>query len=172
MKTNLLLLFFGFFIIQKSLHSQEQIPPLVIRFNYSLLDFQTINNSDLIDFIVNDVLNESGKKQLNILQKSYPEFGQMDLHKLFPFLTTNDTVSISRTGEKVTIPPFWATFHLDVPNNIDYLKFMYYLDEQTSFIDFVHPEFKIEFTSVPDDTLYYKQYALNEVLPDAHINVQ
>lgn len=159
-------------LITNSLIAQENSTPIVVRVNYTCLNFDVINNDNLRQFDFEDVLNEKGIKLLSPLLTVYPEVNKLKIRKIFPNLTTNDTVSISRLGHRVTIPPFWATFQMIVPEDIDTYKFMITLDKQTQLIDYVHTEPKAELASVPNDTLYHKQHSLNGSIPNAHINIE
>lgn len=151
--------------------AQDNVP-MVVKINYSCLDFETINNKELVKVRFADLLNAKGMKELKELAGSYGGIGQFEMYKLFPFLTTKDTLSVSRTGKLISVPPFWATFQMQVPKNVDYVRLMLDLDKRTKFIDYAHPEFAVEPTSVPNDSLYYKQYSLNGAMPNADINME
>lgn len=108
------------------------------------------------------------------MEQQYPGISDWQLTKIFPFLTTKDTVSISRLGDKVTIPPFWATFTLNIPKEISMAKVINLLDNLSPLIEYCHYNFPAEFSSVPNDTLYPKQVSLNgsASLPNAGINIE
>lgn len=166
------LVLFIFSLFTNYLNAQDNSTPIVVRVNYTCLNFDVINNYDARRFNFEDVLNEKGIRLLEPLLETYPEIGKFKFRKIFPNLTTNDTVSISRLGHRVKMPPFWATFQVIVPNGVNSFKFMMALDKQTKLIDFVHAEMQAELTSIPDDTLYYKQHSFNGSIPDAHINIE
>lgn len=161
-----------FILLTNCLIAQENSTPIVVRVNYTCLNFDVINNNNLRSLDFEEVLNQRGKRLLTPLKETYPEINQMEIHKIFPNLTTNDTVSISRLGHRVTIPPFWATFQMRVPKDVDTYKFMLALDKQTQLIDFVHTEPRAELTSAPNDSLYQQQHSLNGSMPGAHINIE
>lgn len=150
----------------------QEITPMVVRINYSCLNFEVINDYEQRSISFADLLNERGMNELKSLTGVYSNIAQYEMVKIFPNLTTNDTISVSRSGERISIPPFWATFQMQVPQNVDYFRFMEALNNQSRLIDYAHPEFHIEPTSVPNDTLYYKQFSLNEAIPNADINVE
>ena len=101
---------------------------IVIKFNYSYLNFDVINDSSRLTIPFKEVLNARGKSQLKELEAKYAGLTNLNIRKIFPFLSTKDTVSISRLGQKVTIPPFWATFSLAAPQNLDLNRLIYDLN--------------------------------------------
>lgn len=145
---------------------------MVVKINYSCLDFNVINDKEQLTIPLKHLLNERGNDALKNLLVKYPDLKDHELTKLFPFLTTKDTVSISRTGERISIPPFWATFLMSNPKGTNQLELMTDLDKQTKLIDYIHPDYLIEFASTPNDSLYHKQHSLNESISNAHINVE
>lgn len=146
----------------------------IIKLNYSFLNFDVIDNSNSLSFTFKTVLNNRAKEHLVKLEAQYPGIGEYKLTKIFPFLTTKDTVSISRLGEKITIPPFWSTFVLTSPDNVDNYRLMFFLNEFNPLVEYAHPNYKIELTSPPNDTHYLQQESLNgsSVLLNAGINIE
>jgi hypothetical protein len=84
----------------------------VAKLQWYLLDRSVIDDSSILFTNLSSVLNSIGQERLAILEQSYPELGNMTVQKIFPFLKSTDTISITRLGNKITIPPFWATFQL------------------------------------------------------------
>lgn len=154
----------------------QQIPKeIVLRINYSFLDLDLIDDPSFNEFTFREILNREGREQLKLLEKLYEGIGKQKLSKIFGFMSWKDSVSISRQGIKVSIPPFWATFTLKVSPSDDYSRLLDFLDKAIPLIDYAEPSFKVELLSPPNDTLYYpRQISLSgsTVLPFAGINVE
>ena len=78
----------------------------------------------------------------------------LKIKKLFGHLKTTDSLSISRTGEKVFMPPFWATFHFEIPKSTDYKKFSAFLKKAYPFVIYVDPPMVLEYDDVTNDSLF------------------
>ena len=117
----LLLLIFSYYV--NFLFSQKEMElSQVVRLNPVFLDEAKINDHSLIRGELKEFCNHKGLRQLDSLEKLFGNtLKNIDVEKLFLFLSTIDTISIGRQGQKVPIPPFWATF-----------CFGYFLDLQLS----------------------------------------
>jgi subtilisin family serine protease len=167
------LLFALFILFSLNLYGQTTNRQVIIKFNYAYLDFNIVDDKDYFTFPVKQILKSSAKEYLLRMENEFPGFSDWELRKIFS-LTTKDTVSISRLGEKVTIPPFWAAFVLTLPNNIDPNRIIPILDKFSPFIDYAHPNFKVIPTSPPDDQFYSMQESLHAGpgIPYAGINIE
>lgn len=145
---------------------------LIVKFNYAYLDLSKIDDRERLTGTVGDFLNSYGHSEIESLHDSYPEILSFEMKKAFPNLTSKDTVSISRQGYEVPIPPFWAAFQLYVDSSIPAYELLHDLNRQTKLIEYAHPNYKVELTSVPNDTTYFKQNNLNGSIPNADINVE
>jgi hypothetical protein len=99
-------------------------------------------------------LNGQGKIELEKSKDSIANLGDLNLVKLFPNHRTKDSISISRMGKQVYIPPFWATFKIEVPKTIDYWDFFGYLKTKYPIVIFVDPPMKIVYEDLPNDSLF------------------
>ncbi len=147
---------------------------IIVKFNYYYLDFNKVDDPEMVSFPFKQILNSKAKSQLEELELIFPEIGSYTLTKIFKNLTTKDTVSISRLGEKITIPPFWAAFSLSLPDSVSINRFMSILNDAQPLIEYCHYNFPAYLQSTPDDTLYYKQISLNgnSLHPEAGIQVE
>lgn len=143
---------------------------IIVRLNHKLLNFEAIDNTELIGGRIEDFLNESGKKKLASLQPTI--FSGLYFRKSFRDLQTSDSVSISRTGQKVYIPPFWATFNVSAVNGEDVTKLISQLKNCYPLVIYAHPNYPLTFDDFPNDTLFDIQKSLySGVYPNAHIRV-
>jgi hypothetical protein len=127
--------------------AQENYTDIVVRINYTYLNLDLIDKPSFNTFKFNEILNQEGKEQLKELENEYENLGSMQLSKIFGFMSWKDSISIARNGNKITIPPFWATFTLNVPSDQDYRKLLYFLDEAAPLIDYAEPSFPVEMQS-------------------------
>jgi hypothetical protein len=81
----------------------------------------------------------------------------MQVHKIFPFLQSTDTISVTRLGEKITIPPFWAVFNLEVPYQTDLKKFVRAMHNYKLVFEYAHENFKVELSSTNDPEFHLQQ---------------
>lgn len=171
-KIKLFLSLFFIWTIGMNVLAQDQ--ELIIKINYSYLNFDIVNNKGLKVTTLKQVLNHNSKEELNKLNLIFPGISDWNLTKIFPNLTTNDTISISRLGDKVTIPPFWSVFSLTIPNSYFKWQTINSLNEFQPLIEYCHPNYSIITTSPPNDPYYPNQISLNgsPSLLDAGINIE
>lgn len=140
--------------------SQESPTAYVVRFNHLLLNPDAVNNEEFRQGKLSDFLNERGKNSADSLKKNGIDFGSLVINKLFPGWNTTDTISISRQGSKVYIPPFWATFLVSVPEETHSLRFFETMRKAQPLIVYIDPPLTVNWLDAPDDTLYSYQQSL------------
>lgn len=164
-----------FFVIFSGFHIHAQ-HSVIVKINYYLLDYQKIDNQSLLQSTLGELLNEDGLEQLKPLNSSMPHLKNWNVDKIFPFLGTQDSVSISRLGERVTVPPFWAVFRLEVPFSEDLKRTIATLNGQVGLFEYAHFDYTVDLQctdSVPNDTLYsIRQESLFDPAGFADINVE
>ncbi len=167
------LLFTLFLLFSLNLYCQTTNRQVIIKFNYAYLDFNIVDNKYYFTFPVKQILKSSAKEYLLKMENEFPGFSDWELTKIFS-LTTKDTLSISRLGEKVTIPPFWAALTLNVPESVSIQKVIVQLDHLSPIIEYCHYNFPAEFSGAPNDSLYPKQISLSgsSAFPNAGINIE
>jgi subtilisin family serine protease len=150
--------------------SQLENNGITVRINHKLLEFSQIDDFELTDGSLSDFLSAEGKEVLN--DPKFSTLSTMKFTKVFGNLRTSDSISISRTGDTVYIPPFWATFNVKPNATAGYSKTIDYLKSCYPLVIYAHPNYQGEFLSVPDDTLFSLQQSLySTTYPDGHINV-
>lgn len=138
---------------------------VIVRLNFKLIDWKFIDNKEIKFLEIGDLLTVEGKNYLSKLPQKQFQFERLKATKIFPFLQTKDSISIGRQGQIVNCPPFWATFKIEVPHEITVSKFIMDLRDFYPLVIYAHPNFKIETTSLPNDTLFYSQKSLFDSLP-------
>lgn len=149
--------------------AQEDI---IVKFHYNFLDYQFIDDQNSVTATLNDIFNDNAERELGILKSEYPELFNTQVSKIFDFLGTKDSVSISRHGHEVTIPPFWAVFNLSVPEEYKTEEIIGFLDDFHPLVEYAHPNFMVFQQNVPNDSLYYRQEGLYDPNGSADINVE
>lgn len=89
----------------------------IVRFNPTYINPTKVNNRDITYGILSDFLTPAGITAFN----SYTKLRTNDfkVFKVFPNLTKNDTLSVSRTGLTVKLLPLYATFGVIFPSTIN-----------------------------------------------------
>lgn len=125
---------FFLYLIANTLNSfsQSQNREIILKFNYSYLNFDLVDDPNVLSLTFKNAFNSRAKEHLIELEELLPGIAEYEMTKIFPFLTTKDTVSISRLGNKITIPPFWACFTLNVPKILTLILLFQFL------INFLH----------------------------------
>lgn len=171
-KSSLLLIFFScinFLFSQQELRFSQ-----VVRLNPSFLNEAKINDHTLIRGELKEFCNDDGLQQLDSLEKILDiKLKTINVEKLFLFLSTFDTISTGRQGQKVPIPPFWATFSFNFESEKQNLDFMSILNKCYPFVIYNHPFFEIEFQATVDDPYFDNQLGFKNIYaPDADINME
>jgi subtilisin family serine protease len=167
---HIILAVFLFFTLFLSL---AQTNTVIVKVNYTCLDYSFIDDKTEFSSSLTKCLNEKGTTLLQELQTQLPNVGNYTVEKIFPFLSTKDTLSTSRLGEKISIPPFWAAFRMIIPDNDSLTKTLSAINRFVRLFDYAHYEYIAEPQNIPNDTLYpIWQESLNDPLGLADINVE
>ena len=146
---------------------------IIVKFNYADLDYSVIDDGTVINLPLIKALNLDGLRDLEYLKTLLPEIENYTITKVFPFLNTNDSISVSRLGQIVTIPPFWAVFRMEIPENVQLKRTINTLNNYVPLIEYAHFDFAVDFQSTPNDSLYLlKQKSLFDPLGQADINAE
>lgn len=147
-----ILLFCSFITYSQNYRANE----VIVRLNFKLLDWEVVDDKEVNNSRIKDLLNDEGISYLEQLPQASFNFESLIAQKLFPGLTTADSISIGRQGQEVSVPPFWATFKIDVPDNLpvaDSLKVLRFcedLEDLYPLVIYAHPNFLVETTDAND----------------------
>ena len=155
-----------FFTLSKA---QSTFNGITVRFNHCLLESEVIDSKESTFKSINEILNEKGK--IIFSKSEYDIIRNLQITKIFTSLKTSDSISISRNGNKIIIPPFWATFNIQVED----VKIQQYLSKIKSLypiIIYAHPNYYGELLDIPNDSLFSLQQSLNSTLnPNSDIEI-
>lgn len=162
------------FIVSGALNAQKELPNnVVVRFNFKLLNFTAIDDPTKLEGDLKSFLNSDGIKFADSLSNEGLDLKSLTVKKMFPYYFTKDSISISRLGNKVSIPPFWATFHVAVPEKSDYWKFYHQIENKYPLVIYADKPFILTEDNIPNDSLYdYQLGYYNFNGSNADINVE
>lgn len=150
---------------------------LIVRLDESLILTSAVNDpfiqaGTLDKFLTQDAVTEI-KDALDQVCPDCP----ITVYKIFRGLTSNMTTSISRSGDTIRIPHYWATLLFEFPDGTDIIGASDELMGIFPSIKYSTLNLVGEFHSEPDDTLYVpRQRSLHEdatgFWDDNHINVE
>jgi len=86
---------------------------VLIRFNPSDLNLTKVDNKGITWGFVSDFVNQNAISAIN--QKIGFDISRQKCYKVHPNLTSSDSISTSRFGNEVKLPPFHATFGVILP---------------------------------------------------------
>lgn len=145
---------------------------VVVRLNHKFLEWNKIDNQEFDNQLLLNFLNDQGKLELEKARDSIVHLENVRLVKLFPTLQTKDSISISRMGKVVYMPPFWATFKMEVPKTIDYWDFFSYLKTKYPIVIYVDPPMHLYYENITNDSLFHYQQSLYDFNnPNVGINL-
>lgn len=149
---------------------------VIIRISKTYLKMNSVDNVNQDDKPVSVFVQPAMlQKMANaIMGGNVIGLGQLHLKKVFPNMTSVDSISISRMGEPIRIPDFWETFILTIPDTTSIFKASRALSGING-TRFSEPNYVSKLTSVPDDNFYsVNQGSLHPTItyPNGHINVE
>lgn len=161
------------FLVSNSLNAQKELPnKVVVRFNFKLLDFAAIDDPTKLEGDLKSFLNPEGIRFADSLSNEGLDLKSLTVTKMFPYYFTKDSVSISRLGNKVSVPPFWATFHVSVPQKSDYWKFYHQIENKYPLVIYADKPLVIDFCDVPNDDLFNDQNSFHDyTFSNSDINI-
>ena len=168
MKTFSLVLFIIVNLVYHYSIGQEAI---IVKFNYAMLDFSFIDDDSKVKSRLEDIFNNKESDLKRNFFSSNPLAKDIKVEKIFPNLTTKDTVSVSRLGENITVPPFWACFRVFVEKE-KIFEFIEIFNEYPKLIDYVHFDYQAVPLNTPNDDLYDMQLGLFDPNGNADINIE
>ncbi len=151
-------------------HMNNQV---VVKFYRSSLNMSKVDdlNADaglVPDFIQTDIVNK-------MKQKTGIDWRRQQIFKVHPRANSADSLSVSRLGDTIQLPDFWATFTIEIPEGFDEKTVCDSLLTLSSNIEFASRNSLGYLFGNPNDTYYFgNQYGLypNDSYPHADINAR
>ncbi|MEY4937913.1 MAG: hypothetical protein RIS64_4272, partial [Bacteroidota bacterium] len=161
---------------------------LIVRFNENMVNREAVDATigtgekvfgNLDYFLAPQAVSAIQQKLQNLCSNgtlpSNRSFCPITASKVFPLLRTTDTVTVSRLGEKIPIPAFWATFLLHFPVNMNLQHVKDSLNTLFPILIYAEPNYLGYATAGANDSLYEsKQASLHPTVSfrNAHANVE
>ena len=100
--------------------------------------------------------------------------GGVKVYKIFRNMSTYDTTTLSRLGETISIPKFWATFVLSFPEGSDISEIADSLDALFPLVKYAHANPSVISLTAANDSMYPIQAHLHPTSSYSlgHINVE
>ncbi|MCC6700407.1 MAG: S8 family peptidase [Fluviicola sp.] len=150
---------------------------LILKFRPELIEFLITEDFTKKEYTFEELLNDEGDKIFNdfytssnlskLLSKKQTVF------KVFENISWKDSLSITRFGDTITLPPFWSCFVLEQSGNLELEKIRVLLIHSNLF-QYVEYSFNSLEMTPPNDEFYTQQYSLNfnPSIPEASINIE
>ncbi|MCB0835378.1 MAG: S8 family serine peptidase [Bacteroidetes bacterium] len=144
---------------------------LVVQFDQSAVDPAGVDKL-AIRFASPDFFLTS-QATTDFYSKVPTDLGPYTFIRIFNQLTTSDSLSITRQGDTIPVPHFWAAFCVEVPEGVDIFDVKDSLETLFPLVHYAHPNYFIEPLSSPNDSLYYLQKSLKDTSAnEADINIE
>ncbi|MFT4660549.1 MAG: hypothetical protein ACI9N1_000355 [Flavobacteriales bacterium] len=130
---------------------------LIVKFNSQVLKIDNIDNLDLTfgpaeQWITEDALLKL-EKRVDLREATFI--------RIFKTLKSTHLTSISRLGEEIPIPDFYATFIIDFPDGTDLSGEISNMESLFPTIKYAHRNYLATLSDVPNDPLYENQTSLH-----------
>ena len=129
-RKNLLFTLFAFHVF---LTFSQQKASVVVRFRSEFIYLPVTENKREVSYQLKDILNSDGMKLLEEMAPDALVSSKTKVVKLFPNLSWKDSLSVTRFGDVISTPPFWATFLLECKAE-DVSKTLSYLNSQQQLV--------------------------------------
>ncbi|MHB8261736.1 MAG: S8 family serine peptidase [Bacteroidia bacterium] len=149
---------------------------VIIRVNNRYLRMNNVNNTGIQTAPVPTFLDSATTQQMaNILfGGNTTPLNYINMKKVYPTLTSADSLSTSRDGQIIRIPNFWETFIVMIPSGLS----EFFTARTLNVIDgirYAEPNYVSTLSSVPNDAHYAADQASlhpTTTYPNANINVE
>jgi hypothetical protein len=146
---------------------------VLVRFSDEQLNLSTINNKSIESGILQDFISPSLLFDMEI--KTGFNWSKFNTFKIHRRATTADSLSITRLGDTIKLPKFWASLLIDIPFDIDEQKVCDSLVTLDYGIYHSTPNFVGGLYGHPNDPIYFpSQFGLypNDNFPNSDVNVR
>jgi hypothetical protein len=129
---------------------------IIIAFSPDWIKKSVVDNKSFIHGKLSDFFTEDAISIATGIGLWNNDIADAPTSKIYPFLDSDDTLSITRSGETITIPKYWATFLVYWPLN-DVTPIMQICDSLNKFypiIEFAHPNYLYKLNASANDTYY------------------
>ncbi len=136
---------------------QAKTQTILVRVHPSLVDLTITEPSSSHELTFQTVFNENGRLVFQHYLAANPDFsdlGDFKVRRVFTNLSWKDSLTVSRSGETINIPPFWATFALDNVKSTISTKLLSSLQSANTWVDYAEYAPEILQLSTPNDEFF------------------
>jgi len=137
---------------------------LLVKFRKPFVNTEWVNKKEIefgtLSEAVDGTLADAVAHKLGI-----PSGDRIPVYKVFKGLTTADSISTSRLGEQVPVPPFWSVLKIGLPNSMDLLAAIDSLNTLTHGVVYAQVNNIYQPYDLPNDPLLYRQQSLVPIAP-------
>lgn len=148
---------------------------LIVHFNPQLLDKDFIDNKHEVFANLESILEDTTYDKIaQLLKGTNTQFTPKAI-KIYKLFTSNDTTSITRTGDTIKLPEFWASLLVTSDNSINCIGIIDTLMSFSNEISWTNPNLVFHSDDSADDPLYTEQNSLHFISPndpDANIEIE
>ncbi len=150
---------------------------LILKFRPEFIDLPITEDVSKISYTFEELLNDEGDRTYHEYSKQTELFQflprNQTVFKVFGNLSWKDSLSITRFGDTIVIPPFWSCFSLERSASLDFDRIQKLLNESDLF-QYIEVAPSVQNLSIPNDEFYPQQYSLgfNPSIPEASINIE
>lgn len=141
-------------LTSSSTHGNYDANKILIYFNKSALKMNVINDKNILFGKLIDFVQDSTCSKINQLINKSLKCQDFNASKIFYNLTESDSISISRQGDNVKVPPFYGALIIETPNNFDILMASDTLSHIKPDINYANLNQAYELTFVPNDAKF------------------
>ena len=146
---------------------------ILIRFSEEHLNLNTIDNKSVESALLQDFISPS--LLFDMANKTGFDWSKFNTFKIHRRATTADSLSITRLGDTINLPKFWASLLIDVPFDIDEKQICDSLITLDYGIYHSTPNYVGSLFGHPNDAIYFpSQYGLypNDNYPNSDVNAR
>lgn len=129
---------------------------IIIAFNPDLLKKNIIDNKEFVHGKLTDFFTQEAIALASSIGLWNDEIANTPTSKIYSFLDSDDTLSLTRSGETIEIPKYWATLLVYWPLS-DPAPILQICDSLNKFypiIEFAHPNYLYKLNSITNDPYY------------------
>ena len=125
---------------------------LIVRFDKTAMNLDAVDKKNFDAGLLKDFVHEHVIDSLN---EKFPfDAGRLHTFKIFHRMTTADSLSITRLGDTIPVPDFWATLSVMLPEEFDEFEAIDTLNTMKPMVHYGEVNGFIRAASVPDDQFY------------------
>ncbi|MBK9147387.1 MAG: S8 family serine peptidase [Flavobacteriales bacterium] len=148
---------------------------IVVKFNRQVIDMELVDDPrwefGTLEELTSDSLAGAIGEKLGIGAVAGK---RLPVYKIFRWMTSADSITITRLGEEEPVPDFWSTFIIGIGDAVEVHVAMDSLSTMPQQIFYACANTVYEPTDLPNDPLLYRHYSLVPTEPylNASINME